>query len=227
MTGKYLEKPTNKLLDDFGAGNASPGSGSAAALMGLLASKLTITVCKKSIEYSKDESDIKAFQYILEQIEFHIEPKLKELFEKDARDFERVVDLWRERAIETSATKKAAISREANKLLENATDYVFEIIELCMTLIDHGVVVFESGWKTVRGDSGAAISASMAGVTSGIFIANLNLKTLKGRNYAESNIARCEDLYKRLNTKQEKAFSCVVSLNTEALEAIQLDLPET
>ncbi|MDN3637361.1 cyclodeaminase/cyclohydrolase family protein [Simiduia curdlanivorans] len=227
MTGKFLEKPTNKLLDDFGAGNASPGSGSAAALMGLLASKLTITVCKKSIEYAKEESEIKAFQYILDQVETHIEPKLKELFEKDATDFERVVELWRERTIESSTTKKAAISREANRLLENATDYVFEIIELCMTLIDHGVVVFESGWKTVRGDSGAAISASMAGVTSGIFIANLNLKTLKGRNYAASNIKKCDELYQRLNVKQTKAFSCVVSLNSEALEAIQLELPET
>jgi len=227
MTGKYLEKPTNKLLDDFGAGNASPGSGSAAALMGLLASKLTITVCKKSIEYAKEDKEVKAFQYILDQIETHIEPKLKELFENDARDFDRVVAQWRKREKESSPNKKSAITREGNRLLEISTDYVFEIVELCMTLIDHSIVVFEQGWKTVRGDSGAAISAAMAGVMSGIFIANLNLKTLKGRNYAVSNIKKCDELYQRLNVKQTKAFSCVVSLNSEALEAIQLELPET
>lgn len=66
----------------------------------------------------------------------------------------------------------------------------------------------------------------MAGVTSGIFIANLNLKTLKGRNYATSNIGKCEEIYERLNSKQSKAFSCVVSINGEALSAIQLELPE-
>ncbi len=46
---ELLEKPTTELLDAFGAGNASPGSGSAAALMGLLAVKLLITVCDKSL----------------------------------------------------------------------------------------------------------------------------------------------------------------------------------
>jgi len=44
-----LARPTTELLDEFGAGNASPGSGSAAALMGLLAAKLLITVCDKSL----------------------------------------------------------------------------------------------------------------------------------------------------------------------------------
>lgn len=34
---KYREKPTTELLDYFGAVNASSGSGSAAALTGLLA----------------------------------------------------------------------------------------------------------------------------------------------------------------------------------------------
>jgi formiminotetrahydrofolate cyclodeaminase len=227
MSGNYLERPTNKLLDNFGSGNASPGSGSAAALMGLLAAKLTITVCIKSIEYEKDESKRKTFEYIKTQIETSIEPKLKELFENDAQDFNRVVELWRERAVETSVSKKTAISREANDLLEKATDYVFEIMDLCMTLIDHAVVVFENGWPTVRGDSGAAISAAMAGVSSGIFVTNLNLKTLKGRKFAQKNISKCDDYYNRLQIKQEKAFSCVVSLNAEALDAIQLELAGT
>lgn len=227
MKGNYLAKPTSNLLDDFGAGNASPGSGSAAALMGLLAAKLIITVCNKSIEYSKDEKDKKVFLYIIDQIETTIEPKLKELFEKDALDFDKVVELRKQRDKETISSKKSALSRESNDLLEKATDYVFEIIELCMSLIDHAVIVFESGWHAVRGDSGASISAAMAGVTSGIFVANLNLKTLKDRKYATSNISRCEDYYSRLQTKQTKAFSCLVSLNSEALDAIQLELDGT
>ena len=35
-----LELPANKLLDQFGGGSHVPGSGSAAALMGLLAAQL-------------------------------------------------------------------------------------------------------------------------------------------------------------------------------------------
>lgn len=39
-----LTRPASQLLDDFGAGRASPGAGSATALMGLLAAKLLVTV---------------------------------------------------------------------------------------------------------------------------------------------------------------------------------------
>jgi hypothetical protein len=96
-----------------------------------------------------------------------------------------------------------------------------------MKLIDHGVVVFDSGWHAVRGDSGAAISAAIAGVLSGIFIANLNIKTLNRRKYAADNLHRCDKLYKELAAKQTTAFACVTSLNAEALTSIQLELERT
>lgn len=221
-----LERPTGQLLDDFGAGKASPGSGSAAALMGLLASKLLITVCEKSASKPECKKSENVLAYIKEQIEA-IEPRLIDLFEKDAREFDQVVSLRIARDKTELASEKAKLSRQAQELLETATDNAFHIIELCMKLVDHGVVVFESGWHAVRGDSGAALSAAIAGVMSGIFIANLNIKTLKGRKYANENVGRCDDLYKELAAKQSKAFSCVTSLNAEAIASIQLELEGT
>jgi formiminotetrahydrofolate cyclodeaminase len=219
----FLAKPTGKLLDDFGAGKASPGSGSAAALMGLLAVKLLITVCDKSATKPECKKDEKALLYIKQQIQ-EIEPKLVGLFEKDAREFDEVVAIRVARDRAKTTPEKASLSREANELLETATDNAFEIIDECMKLVDHGVIIFETGWHAVRGDSGAGLSAAIAGVLSGIFIANLNVKTLKGRKYASENLTRCSDLYRKLETKQAKAFSCVTSLNAEALASIQLEL---
>lgn len=218
-----MERPTGQLLEDFGAGKASPGSGSAAALMGLLATKLLVTVCEKSA--TKPECNKAALTYIKEQVQ-SIEPKLIELFEKDAREFDQVVELRIARDKAKSSQERTKFSRQSQELLETATDNAFQIIENCMKLIDHGIVVFESGWHAVRGDSGAALSASIAGVMSGIFIANLNLKTLKGRNYASENVGRCDQLYKELTAKQTKAFSCVTSLNAEAIAAIQIRLDD-
>lgn len=218
-----LDRPTGQLLNDFGAGKASPGSGSAAALMGLLAVKLLVTVCDKSASKPECKSNEKVLAYIREQVQA-IEPRLIELFEKDAKDFEEVVALRIARDQAESAQDKSKRSRQSQELLETATDNAFHIIEQCMKLIDHGVVVFESGWPSVRGDSGAALSAAIAGVLSGIFIANLNIKTLKGRKYAADNLHRCDALYKELAAKQAKAFSCVTSLNAEAIASIQLEL---
>jgi len=218
-----LQKPTNELLDAFGAGQASPGSGSAAALMGLLAAKLIVTVCTKSLE-KPDCKDEKAFRYITEQVEKELEPKLKKLFEQDAHDFDQVVALRKQRDSTNDKQEKTALSRRANELLESATDCAIEITDLCMKLIDHGIIVFNTGWHAVRGDSGAAISAAVAGVMSGIFIINLNLKALKERKYAEEKLQKCNELYAGLQNKQASAFGCVTSLNKETIDAIQLEL---
>ncbi|WP_340647959.1 cyclodeaminase/cyclohydrolase family protein [Pseudoxanthomonas winnipegensis] len=225
-TGELLERPTKELLADFGAGKASPGSGSAAALMGLLAAKLLITVCDKSMTKQECRANHKIIAYIKQQVEV-IEPRLVELFEKDAREFDEVVKLRVARDAAKSSKEREKFSKQSKELLETATDNAFNIIDLCLKLIDHAVVVFRSGWPAVRGDSGAAISAAIAGVMSGIFIANLNLKNLRGRKYAAENIARCDGVYKELAYKQAEAFSCVTSLNAEALASIQLEIEET
>ncbi len=219
-----LSKPATELLADFGSGKASPGSGSAAALMGLLSSKLLLTVCSISKGKPDCAKDVKVFDYVAEQIKQEIEPKLRELFEKDAKDFDRVVELRQLRDNAKESKEKSAYSREANELLEQATDCAIEITDLCMKLIDHGIVIFESGWHAVRGDSGAAISSAVSGVMSGIFIISLNLKTLKERKYAQNKVSKCNDLYTALQNKQAAAFGCVTSINTEAIEAVQLEL---
>ncbi|MFY3132137.1 cyclodeaminase/cyclohydrolase family protein [Achromobacter ruhlandii] len=225
-----LQRPTVQLLDDFGAGNASPGSGSAAALMALLATKLLTTVCDKSL--TKEEC--RAHTTTLTHIKRHvaeIEPRLKELFEKDAREFDQVVALRIARDKAESSQEKGKYSRESQELLETATDNAFAVIEECMTLIEHGIAVFEHGWHAVRGDSGAAISVAIASALSGIFITNLNIKTLKGRKYAKSNLERCAQLYDRVAEKQSRAIRCVASLNAEATaavsSAIQVELTES
>lgn len=220
-----LSKPATELLTAFGSGKASPGSGSAAALMGLLSSKLILTVCSISKNKPECQKDEAVFGIVISKIINEIEPRLRELFDIDAKDFDRVIVLRRLRDNATSPKEKADFSRESNDLLEKATDCAFEITELCMRLIDHGILVFDNGWHAVRGDSGAAISAAVSGVMSGIFIISLNLKTLKERKYSRDKIDRCNALYFEMQGKQATAFKCVTSINAEAISAMQLELP--
>ena len=151
-----------------------------------------------------------------------IEPNLKALFERDAEDFEEVVQLRKIRNGHSDHNTRAQWARKANDKLQEATDNLFQIVDQCFKLVDYGVVAFTKGWTAVRGDSGAAISASIAGITAGLFIANLNLRDLRDRAYAKDKTARCGELYNLLTQKQQQAFKCVTSLNSEALDAIQL-----
>ncbi|WOX05503.1 cyclodeaminase/cyclohydrolase family protein [Microbulbifer pacificus] len=218
---EILARPANQLLNDFGAGRASPGSGSAAALLGLLASKMIITVCDISLRKSECSKFHKEFSFVLSRVKEEIEPKLRDLFEKDARDFETVVNLRVLRDKSVDANERSKFARESLDLLQVATDYTFEVAESSLSLMEYGVTMFEHGWHAIRGDSGVAISAAMSGVMSSIFIIHLNLKTLRRRNYSKENLNRIRTLQSRLEELQTKAFSCVTYISSESLESIQ------
>lgn len=219
-----LKLPTTELLDYFGSSRASPGSGSAAALLSLLSAKMLLTVCGISLNKEECKKSHKNFKYIMNLIEVRIESDLKDIFKKDSEDFQKVVDLRIKRDKATTKGKKAEYTRKSFILLEATTDYMFKIAETSLTLMEHGILVFEDGWHAIRGDSGVAISASMSGVMSSIFIINLNLKTLKRRQYARKNIKKCQEIQNKLESLRSKAFSCVTSISSESLKSIQFEL---
>ncbi|ENN6811419.1 cyclodeaminase/cyclohydrolase family protein [Vibrio fluvialis] len=226
LNKELLSRPTNQLLNDFGAGRASPGSGSAAALLSLLSAKMINTVCEISLKKPECEASKKEFEFIAKTIKEEIEPRLKELFESDAKDFEKVVALRVKRDQTKDSSEKAKYTKESLDLLETATNYTFEVGEISIRLMGFGVVMFDKGWHAIRGDSGVSISAAMSGVMSSIFIANLNLKTLKKRKYAKENVTRCQKLQDNLSKLQTQAFSCVTTISSESIGSIQLELDE-
>lgn len=241
-----LDKSVNGLLDDFGAGNSAPGSGSAAALMGILAGKLIITVCSLSLKKATqeklgvDDGTIKSnqlkfipfenqYQYIIDDIKNTIEPELKYLFEEDSKEFEQVVELRKNRILARNNGDKplqSKYNKESLDKLQHVTDFVFRISDLCFKLIDHGNFIFDNAYIAVRGDSGAAISAAIAGVTSSIFIINLNLVALSRRNWSKEKKKACDDMYVKLQKKQLEVFSRVGALSSEVVETMQFSIDD-
>lgn len=221
-----MELPAGKLLDKFGAGAHAPGSGSAAALMGILSAKLIITVGKLSLkkpQYQKDHSKI---EYINQRIEQEIEPELRRLFDEDAVIFDEVIRLRVARDKTEDKKEKRRLGEKANEKLRVATDIPIRICELCIRLIDHGIAMFDMGFQAARGDSGAAVSSAVAGAMSGIFVVSLNLRSFKQSEWAESKRRRVADLQKELEAKQLEAFGRVSHLKAEDVETISLDLGE-
>lgn len=219
-----MELPANQLLDKFGAGSHKPGSGSAAALMGVLAGKLIITVGKLSLakpKYLKDHSKI---QYIIDRIEQDIEQELLKLFDKDAVIFDEVISLRVARDNASDEREKRRLGEQANEKLREATEIPIKICELCIRLIDHGVAMFDMGFEAARGDSGAAVSAAVAGAMSSVFVINLNLKSFRDSEWAKSRRKRVNELQKILEAKQLDAFGRVSQLKEEDVESMTLDL---
>jgi len=195
MQGNLLDLQVSTLLDKFGAGNHKPGSGSAAALQGMLSAKLILTV----IDLTKDREDYKDkfndLQKIKDDIDQEIYPSLKILIQKDSEEFDKVIRLRNSRNQEKDLPRKSQLAIEALKELKTATDIPIEIGKLCIRLIEHAVFVFDNGFQSARGDSGVAMNFAVSSVAGCLSIIDLNLITFINvewidRARAEVNLLR-------------------------------------
>lgn len=225
VTKQYqlMELPARQLLDKFGAGSHKPGSGSAAALMGILSGRLIATVCKLSIEKAKYKQQHKELRFLFENIEAQIEPALYGLFQRDAEIFDAVIKSRRDRLAARSDDNKRTYRREELKHLREATEIPIKIGELCLTLVDNAVFTFDVGFQSARGDSGAALSAAIAGVTAAAFVIHLNLKSFGPSIWREQMFAQCQEMLAKLNDKQANAFTRLTKLSEEEIKTMDLD----
>lgn len=208
-----IELPTGQLLAEFGGGGHSPGSGSAAALMGLLSAQLTLTVCKiTALEAASAASQL---QYLADRLTAHFLPELERLFQKDADDFDAVIQLRRRRNGAKDPAEKRRLGDAALRGTARATELVLDIGDLCLELVDHALIVFETGAKKVRGDSGAAISSALAGTMTSIFVANLNLRSFAGGRWSSGIQDRVNAMQERLLDKQAEALSKASALQPQ------------
>lgn len=222
-----IELPARQLLEKFGSGGHAPGSGSAAALMGLLSAKLIVTVASLTLrkrDYKKDHSKIK---YVMKPIVQNTEPRLKYLFEYDAQVFDKVIKARLARDTAADEKDKRRFSERALDSLKEATDIPLEICEVCTGLIDAGISMFDMGFKGARGDTGAAISAAVAGAMSSIFVINLNLKSFRGSNWALQRRKACDELHETLERKQFEAFGRVMTLRAEDVTSMSFSFDES
>jgi dihydrofolate reductase len=173
----YLSKDVKGLLRLFGSGEPIPGSGAAAALQGLLAGYLVLTVIQISRSKESQRDNLRAFAQYAYAVSSYIVPRLRELFLDDIRVFGDVVPLRRRRDASSGAAR-AAITRQLNRRTAEATAIPEEIGRLATELFTIAEFLYERGYPPVRGDSGAAMSAALSAMLSASFVMNLNVRTL-------------------------------------------------
>lgn len=176
LTDSYLTLKLDDLLQKYGEGKHIPGSGSAAALQGLLAARLVATVVKISLSKNISSRITKQFRYIDHQIATIHLPELSKLFDEDIAEFNEVYNLRKLRDATTDTKKRKNIISRERRRLQNATQIPVNIAEHCLKVGDYALSVYRDGYSAVRGDSGAAISSACAGALSAAFVIGVNLR---------------------------------------------------
>jgi formiminotetrahydrofolate cyclodeaminase len=202
MASDLIKLPTEELLNKLGSGSHKPGSGSAAALLSLVACKLLQTV----VTLSNGRSD---YQGVKDQLTLanqdvvqDIEPKLLKAMQEDSLQFDKVISARRKRDSTKDAKERKALSEDALAKLRVATDIPIQIAELSVALAEKAMAVFDLGFKAARGDSGVAISAALSGASGALSIVYLNLTSFKGSEWAIARREKADDLFKRTQQLQ-------------------------
>ena len=216
MSQNLIKLPTDELLTKFGSGLHKPGSGSAAALIGLVSCKLVQTVI--SLSNGRDQyQGVKAQLTLANQdLLGDIEPTLISAVQEDSEQFDRVIQARRLRDAENDPVKKKQLSEKALNELRLATEIPIRIAETCLTLAEKAILVFDLGFKAARGDSGVAISSALAAASGCVSIIYLNLTSFRGGEWAVQSRERADELSRRTQELQIQLVERISHLQFEA-----------
>ncbi|MBX2968271.1 MAG: cyclodeaminase/cyclohydrolase family protein [Cyclobacteriaceae bacterium] len=189
MDQKLLNKySTSQLLDKFGAGHHKPGSGSAAALQGLLSAQLIRTVIDLSTDEKRRDSlkdHQEEFLKIKAEIESRIYPELEQFLQQDSEQFDKTIKLRIARDNEINPERKREFAKQALEELKPATEIPIKIARLCAELAQFATFIFDHGFKSVRGDSGVALNGAISAIGGCLSIIDLNLLSFTSTKWAK------------------------------------------
>lgn len=216
--GELIGLPTKTLLQKFGSGGHKPGSGSAAALLGLVSCKLVQTVVTLSNGRDAYKGVKEQLTLANQNITQDIEPFLVQAFQEDSALFDRVITARRLReATQPNTPERKAASDKALEELRKATELPLEIANRSLELAEAALTVFQLGFKSARGDSGVAVSAALASANGALAIVLLNLTSFRGGAWAVEKRKAAETLQVKIDDLHRRFFKSLSDLHQEVI----------
>jgi formiminotetrahydrofolate cyclodeaminase len=202
-------QPIQQFLNELASKSATPGGGSAAAIMGAQGAALISMVCNLTIGKPKF-ADVEAeMQTLLAQAE-DLRQQLTDFIQADVDVFNRVMAAYG--LPKESDADKAARSSTIQDVMKDATVVPLECAKACAEVIALSQIAAEKGNPNVISDSGAAVMAAYGGLKTAALNVYINAASLKDRDFAEAKLAELaiimqnsesvtETLYEMIKTK--------------------------
>ena len=206
-----LSLTVSKLLQRFAAGEAVPGAGSAAALNGLLAASLIITVCTltgNKEKYAQSHSRCKAARRRANTIRAQLEL----LFQADNDKFAEVIRARQARDSETCPDVKRCFDQDGLDRLTEATQLALETSELCSQLLHIAAQLRSHTYKSASADLETAMWSALAGAQAARAAVSLNLNRLKNRRGLEGEHHR----HRKITAELETSYLRILSAEAQA-----------
>lgn len=202
------DKSVQVFLDELASKAATPGGGSAAAVMGAQAAALVSMVCNLTIgkpKYAEVEADMQA---LLGQSEA-LREKLTGMIKADVDVFDRLMACYG--LPKDSDAEKAARSEAIQTVLKDATEVPLACAKACREAIELSKTAADKGNLGVISDAGAAVMAAYGGLKSAALNVYINTNSLKDKAFAEAKVAELEEILSGADNLVEDVYQLVKS----------------
>ena len=195
-------------LDTLASKSATPGGGSAAALMGAQAAALTSMVCNLTIgkpKYAEVETEMQA---LLEKSET-LRENFTNMIKADVDVFNRLMATYG--LPKETDDEKLARSAAIQVVLKDATDVPLVCAKACAEIITLSRIAAEKGSSVVISDAGVAVMSGYAALKSAALNVYINAASLKDRDFAEAKLTELTDILNGAEIASQEIYDLVKS----------------
>ena len=200
------DQPIQQFLDELASKSATPGGGSAAAIMGAQGAALISMVCNLTIgkpKFAEVESEMQA---LLAQAE-DLRAQLTDFIQADVDVFNRVMAAYG--LPKETDEEKVARSVAIQAVMKDATVVPLECAKACAKTITLSQIAAEKGNPNVISDAGAAVMAAYGGLKTAALNVYINAGSLKDRDFAEAKIAELAAIMQDAETTTEAIYQVI------------------
>ena len=203
---KFKDTAIELFLDALASSKATPGGGSAAAIIAAMGAALVSMVCNLTIgkkKYADVEGEMKEVLHKAETLRH----KLTGMIEDDVKAFDQVMAAYG-MAKETDA-EKAARDKAIQAALKQATEIPLRCCHAAREVIDLAAIASEKGNLNVISDAGVGVLAAYAALRSAVLNVFTNAKIITDKAFAEAKVKELEKLLVGAEAATEKAYEVV------------------
>lgn len=200
------DKSIEIFLDELASKQATPGGGSAAAVMGAQAAALVSMVCNLTIgkpKYAEVEAELRD---LLGEAEV-LRQTLLGMVKADVDVFDKLMVCYG--LPKTNEQEKLYRSEQIQTMLKEATLVPLACAKACAQAIELSRIAAEKGNLGVISDAGVAVMAAYAGLKSAALNVQINAAGLKDRTFAEAQLAELDGLLELAENAAAQVYQTV------------------
>jgi formiminotetrahydrofolate cyclodeaminase len=197
------DQPIDQFLDRLASSTATPGGGSAAAIMGAMGAALVSMVCHLTIGKKNYEAVAEEMQSVLADAE-RLRAELTALVPADIAVFDQVMAAYGQP--KDTENQKQSRSAAIQAALKAATEVPLACARLSAAVIRLSRTAARHGNRNVVSDAGAAVMAAYGALKSAALNVYVNAGSIKDEPFVTPRVGELEQLLAECETAAQEVF---------------------